>query len=224
MTVWEWLGALWRRWPVLVVGLLCTASAVYLVHKRTVSWEACASVIVGAPNTPSSPNQYNDPEASLVAATGLITDKLQAPQVQQRLQAEGATATYQAVMHNTGTTETVSYDEPEMDVCATSPDPAMALRTTNAVVAEFGALMRSGQVAAHVAPKNFLTESVLAAPGAIPEAGRPSQAYLGVGVIGLVATASIAVWSDQYLRRRQRRRGRADVPGPGAGAQVLRSR
>lgn len=212
MTVWEWLAALRRRWPLLLVGLLCTMCAVWLVHKRPISWEACASVIVGAPTTPSNPNGYNDPQASLVAATGLITAKLQAPQVQQQLQAEGATGTYQAVVHNTGTTETVSYDEPEMDVCATALDPGMALRTANAVVAKFHVLLHAGQVAAHVPPKSFLTETVLAAPGSVPEDGRPSQAYLGVGIVGLIATATGAVWTDQYLRRRRRRRVRQQHP------------
>jgi hypothetical protein len=205
MTVWEWLGALRRRWPVLVVGLLCTMCAVWLVHKRQVSWEACASVIVNAPTTPSNPNAYNDPQASLVAATGLITLKLQSPQVQEQIRAAGATGTYQAVVHNTGTTETVAYSEPEMDVCATSSDPEMAVRTTNAVVAKFHALLHAGQIAAHVPRRYFLAESVLAAPGAVPEDGRPSQAYLGVGTIGLIATVTCALWTDQYLRRRRRR-------------------
>jgi hypothetical protein len=204
MTVWEWLGALQRRWPVLVVGLLCTMCAVYLVHKRPVSWQACGSVIISAPTTPTSPNAYNDPQASLVAATGLITLTLQSPQIQQQIRATGATGNYQAVVHNTGTTETVAYSEPEMDVCATSLDPEMAVQTTNAVVAEFHSLLHAGQVEAHVPPKYYLSETVLAAPGSVPEAGRPTQAYLGVGIFGLVATATCAVWTDRYLRRRRR--------------------
>lgn len=203
MTIWEWRAAMKRRWPVLVVGLLCTVCAVWAVHKRPVSYQACASVIVGAPTTTTNPNIYNNTQASLVVATGLITEELQSAPVQQRLRAGGAAATYQAQMHNNGTVETPAYWEPEMDMCASSPDPEMSVHTSNAALAEFGILLRAREVAAHVAPRDFLTESLLASPGAVPEEGRSSQAYLGVGVLGLIATAASALWVDEYLRRRR---------------------
>lgn len=209
MTVWAWLAAMQRRWPVLVVGLLCTICAVYAVHKRHISFQACGSVVVGAPKSPISPNVYNNTQGSLVAATGLITDELQSSAVRQQLWAEGATAAYQAQVHNTGTTETPAYGEPEMDVCASSREPEVSLRTANAVLAEFGTLLRERELAAHVAPKDFLTDGVLASPGLVAETGRSSQAYLGVGVLGLIATAATALWADRYLRHlRWRRRAR----------------
>ena len=202
VTIWEWRSALLRRWLVLTIGLLCTVCVVYVVHKRPVSFESCGSVVVGAPKTPARPNVYNNTEGSLVAATGLITDELQSASVQQQILAGGATGTYQAQVHNTGTTETPAYSEPEMDVCAYSINPVMSLRTSNAVLTEFGNLLRDREVAAHVQPQYFLTENVLAAPGPAPESGRPSQAYLGVGLIGLIISLSVALWIDRYLRRR----------------------
>jgi hypothetical protein len=203
MTIWQWLAAMRRRWPVLVVGLLCTVCAVWAVHKRPVSYEACGSVIVGAPTTPLNPNTYNNIQASLIAAVGLITTELQSSTMEQQLRANGDTATYQAQMHNTGTTETPVYGEPEMDVCASALDPVTPLKTVDAVQAEFGTLLRTRETAAHVASKYFLKESVLASPGSAPVLGRPSQAYLGVGALGLIATASSALWVDQYLLRRR---------------------
>lgn len=204
MTIWEWSAAMQRRWAVLLIGFVCMICVVYAVHKRHIMFQACGSVVVGAPSSPLRPNLYNNTRNSLVAATGLITDELQSPTVQQQLRADGATATYQAQVHNTGTTETPQYSEPEMDVCAYSRDPAMALRTTHAVLAEFGAILRGREEAANVTPQNFLTESVLAAPGVAAEAGHSSQAYLAIGVIGLVVSITGAVWTDEYLRRRRR--------------------
>jgi hypothetical protein len=206
VTIWEWLTAVLRRWPVLLVGMLCTISIMYAIHKRPVSFQACGSIIVGAPATPTSPNVYNNTEGSLVAATGLITEELQSATVQSKLRAEGATGAFQAQVHNTGTTETPAYSEPEMDVCATSTDPGVALGTSNAVLAEFDALLRSREVAAHVPAQFYLTEKVLASPGSVAETGRPSQAYLAVFMLGAIVTVAAALWTDQYLRRRKLRR------------------
>jgi hypothetical protein len=206
VTVWEWVTAILRRWPVLVVGLLCTVCAVWAVHKRPISYQSCGSVLVSGPTSSNGANVYGNPQASLIVATGLITTELQSPTVRQRLVADGVAGNYQAQMHNTGTSETPAYGEPEMDVCATARDPETSLRTSHAVLAEFGALLRAREVAAHVAPKYFLTSSILAYPDAVSLTGRSSQAYFGVGLIGLIATLASALWIDLYLRRRRQKR------------------
>lgn len=210
VTTWQWLAVMRRRWPVLVIGLLCTVCAVWAVHKRPISYQACGSIIVGAPTTQIHPNIYNNGQGSLVAAVGLVTEELQSPTAQQDLRAHGATAIYQAQMHNTGTTETPSYREPEMDACAYSRDPQMSVHTADAALTEFGAVLHAREVAAHVDRRYFMTVTVLAAPGAVADAGRPSQAYLGVGVIGLILAITGALWTDQYLLRRQHR-ARQDI-------------
>jgi hypothetical protein len=218
VTVWEWLAALLRRWPVVVIGLLCTVVAVWLVHKRPIAYEACGSVSVGAPRTKVNPNVYDNLDGSLVVATGLITQELMTQQVQQQVSAEGLTASYQAQVLNTGSTEVPSYSVPEMDMCASSYSPEMSLRTADAVIGEFGALLRAHQVAAHVPSRLFLTDRELAAPGSVPMLGRPSQAYLAVAVMGLIITVAGTLWIDQLLRRRApRRRGRRRA-GWSAGA------
>jgi hypothetical protein len=224
VTIWQWSAAMQRRWLVLLIGFLCMTCVVWAVHKRHVTFEACGSVVVGAPPSPVVPNLYNNNTGgSLVVATGLITDELQSPTVQQQLRAGGATAAYQAQVHNTGTTETPAYSEPEMDVCAYSQDPALALRTDNAALVEFGAILRGREEAALVPPKYFLTENVLAAPGVTAEAGHSSQAYLAIGVIGLAVSITCAVWTDEYLGRRRRRAHLTVAPPAVAPTGLVRS-
>jgi hypothetical protein len=216
MTVWQWLATLRLRWPVVVIGLICTAVAVLLVHKRPIAYQACASVAVVAPKTAVAPNVYYNQLNSLVVTTQLITDQVSTSQVQQRLSSEGLSASYQAQVLNTGTTEMPSYSVPEMNVCASSYSSEMSLRTTDAVVQEFGTILHTNQVAAHVPPGSFVTVTVIAAPASLPVTGRPSQAYLGVGAIGLLVTGASAVWADRWLRRRARSAG-------GWGAWVARN-
>jgi hypothetical protein len=220
MTIWEWLTALLRRWPVLVIGMLCTMAAVYLVHKRAIVYESCASVIMAAPRSPQFPNIYADPNASLVVATGVISTQLMSGQMQQHFRANGLTADYQAQVHNTGTTETPAYSEPEMDVCSSSYSPTMSVRTTGAVLKEFGAILRQRQLAAHIKPEYRVTDVVIASTAALPVLGRPSQAYLGVGVLGLTCTAAAALWLDRYSRHRAQRRRAARRARAMAGRQA----
>jgi hypothetical protein len=205
VTVWEWLAAMLRRWPILLAGVVGTVGAVVLVHGRLIAYQSCGSVLVTAPKTFAYPNIYNNPRGSLVAATGLIVQELSSDQVQQKLTSQGLTASYQVVVHNTGTTETPAYSEPLMDVCASSYDPGMAQRTTDALIKEFGAILQERQASAHVKSKSRLTDAVVVAPSPAPLTGRPSQAYLGVGISGLIITAALALWTDLF-RRRQRRR------------------
>lgn len=206
MTIWEWLTALLRRWPILLAGILCTMGAVVLVHGRPIAYEACGSVVVSAPKTLTYPNIYNNLRGSLVAATGLIVQELTSAPVQRHLMSEGLAPSYQAEVHNTGTVETPGYTEPLMDVCTSSYDSGLALRTSNAVIREFGTILRTRQASAHVPRKSLLTDTVIVKPGAQPVTGRPSQAYLGVGLMGLIITGVVALWSDQLVRRRKRLR------------------
>jgi hypothetical protein len=202
VTIWEWLTALMRRWPFVLIGLLCTLVAVYLVHKRPIAYQACGSVTVGAPRTKASPNVYYSQQASLVAVTGLATEQVMSQQVQDRLSADGLTAGYQAQVLNTGSSETPAYSVPEMDMCASSYSSEMSERTAKAVIGDFDAFLRSRQAASHVPRRYFLTETEIAAPLPEPVTGRPSQAYLGVGAIGLIITGAGTLWIDQFLRRR----------------------
>jgi hypothetical protein len=206
MTIWDCLAAMVRRWPFLVVGLLCTAGAVALVHERPIGYEACGSVIVTAPRSPSFPNIYNNAHGSLVISTALITQDLMSSNMRGQLERAGSTADYQAQVHNTGTTETPAYGEPEMDVCSSSYDPVMSLHTTNAVITKFGQILMARQEQAHVASRFLLHDSVLVAPSETAILGRPSLAYLGTALIGVICTAAGTLWIDEILRGRARRR------------------
>lgn len=210
-----WLAALARRWPILLVGIICTAFAVLLVHKRPIAYQACGDVAVAQPRTASFPNIYDNPDSPAITTTDEIAQLLMSDQIQQMLDARGLTATYQAQLVNLGNGQGPIYTEPLASVCASSYDSELSLRTADAVITEFGALLHDRQVAAHAASASFLTPVVIVKAALAPVTGRPSQAYLGVAALGLTGTAACALWTDQLLRRR-RSRGRHADRGPGA--------
>jgi hypothetical protein len=191
----------------LLIGFLCTVSAVLLVHKRPIAYQSCGDVMVAEPITPTSPNIYDDPDNPPIATTSVITQELMSDQTQRMLAAEGLTASYNAEPVNLGTGQAPVYSEPLATVCASSYNSQLSLRTADAVVTQFGVLLRARQAAAHVAPQSLLTDAVIVMPATLPVLGRPSQAYLGVAAIGFTCTAVGALWADERLMRRKRAKG-----------------
>jgi uncharacterized SAM-binding protein YcdF (DUF218 family) len=221
VTAREWLALMRRRWLVLAAVFVVTLAAVVLVHKRPIVYEDCASVAATAPPTKLSPNAYTNTQQSLVSATGVVTTELSSEQVQQRLQAEGLTASYTAQVHNTGPSETPAYLEPLADLCTSSYNSALSLRTVQALVVQFGVILRDRQMALHVPKASLATETVIAPASSQPITGRPSQAYVGVLVIGVILAIALAAWTDQFMRRREQRAG-SGPPGPSSGSRERR--
>lgn len=212
MTAAEWLATLRRRWLVLAAGLLCTMGAVVLVHGRPIVYYGCASVAGTAPPTGMDPNAYSDARHSLVELIGIVTLELTSDQTQQNFRTAGFTAAYTAQVHNTGTTETPGYSEPLADLCASSYNPTLTASTIQALITRFGKVLHERQAAVHVPAGSFVTETVISPPSIQPVTGRPSQAYVGVGLFGLACALTLTVWTDRYRRRE---RGSAARPqGP----------
>jgi hypothetical protein len=205
MTVSGFLAVLRRRWLVVALVLMCTVVALALVHKRPIDYQACASVALITPKTSDFPNVYDNTQASLVATTGLVTEKVMSPATQRQLAAQGMTASYDAEVLNTGTDASPTFTEPLTTVCSTSYNAAVAGNTTDAVVASFGEILRTVQADAKVSPRDFITAKVIVPSTPLAILGRPSQALLGVGLIGLTLAISLAMWTDTFMRRRSQR-------------------
>jgi hypothetical protein len=207
MSARELVAAIRRRWYVLAVLLLCTVAAVLAVHKRPISYVTCNALFVTQPSVHVNPNIYTDESGSLDTMTGLVTRALMSSAEQQQLRSAGFGA-YDAEMTNTGSNENPAYGEPSLQICSTSTDPDLAVRTVAAASERYQAIMRQRQAEQQVPAKLRIGVTVIASPYAAPIKGRPSQAYLGVMLFGLVAAVPVTLWSDPVL---ERRRGRSPI-------------
>jgi hypothetical protein len=79
------------------------------------------------------------------------------------------------------------------------------VRTVAAASGRYQEIMRQRQLEQQVPDKLRIGVTVIASPFAAPIKGRPSQAYLGVLLFGLVAGIPVTLWSDPVLERRPRR-------------------
>jgi hypothetical protein len=203
VTVWTWLEVLRRRWLVLTAVLMCTAAVMVLVQKRTIQYQACASVALVAPKSTTFPNVYEYLQTSLIITTSVVTQKVMSPEVQQELKAAGLTATYDAELLNSGNGNYPAYTEPLMNLCSFSSNPLLALDTSNGVIARFGTILRDLQQQRGILPSGQVTEKIIASPSVTPLLGKKLQALIGVGLTGLLAAISIAMWSDSILGERR---------------------
>lgn len=220
MTPRQLIGTLRRRWYVLAIAALCTAVGIGAVHKRSLVYQGCSALFVTAPQTHQAPNVYTNQQDSLDVTTGVVTRAVMSSAVQAQLRSEGFTATYDAEQTNTGSNENPAYGQPTLQICASSKNPAMAVRTTQAAIGQFRTILHDRQLAQHVAPRGMIGVTVIASPYPQPVLGRPSQALIGVALLGLVGGLALALWSDPLLKRWQRRKaasrsaGHALVPHP----------
>jgi hypothetical protein len=217
MTAREMIAVLRRRWYVLAAAGLCTIVGAAAVHKRPIMFQACNALFVTAPSTHANPNAYTNENTSLVATAGVATRAVMSSQVQQAIRSRGLTGSYDAEMTNTGSNENPAFGEPTLQICSTSPDPAMAISTTNGATKQFQQILFQRQAAQHVAPESMITVALVAEPAALPILGHPSQAYLGVGLLGLVGGVALTLWSDPFLSRRQRGKAGQSRARPAAG-------
>lgn len=208
MTAREFVARLRRRWYVLVIFAFCTMGAVWAVHQRPISYLACDDLFVTAPTTKVNPNVYTNEAGSLDTMTGLVTRAVMSQAAQDRVRSKGLTAGYDAEMTNTGSNENPLYGEPSLQICSTSTDPVMAIRTMNGATRQFQMILYQRQAAQHVTSGLLMRVEVVASPAAVPIDGRPSQAYLGVAIMGLVSGVAVALWTDPLLERLRRRKTR----------------
>ena len=206
MTPRQLMATLRRRWYVLAIAALCTLVGMGAVHKRTIAYQACSALFVTAPTTNQAPNVYTNLQDSLDVTTGMVTRAVMSSTVQAQLRSVGLTAPYDAEMTNTGSNENPAYGEPTLQICASSADPALAMRTTDGATRQFQTILHDRQAAEGAGPNSMISVSVIAPPAAEPILGRPSQALVGVALLGIVGGLALTLWSDPLLRIWQRRR------------------
>ena len=206
MTAGEWAATLCRRWYVMLGVLLCTAGVLFAVQGRTITYRGCDQLFLGAPPLPWNKNVLTGSNASVAMVTGMVTEEMNSEQVRDQIRAAGYPTYYNMLMTNTGESRFPSYTSPTLHICVSSPSQQAVLRTNAVASQKFITLLAQMQTARQVKTKSQITVTRLAQAVPEPIAGRPSQAYFGVALIGLLLAVAVALWSDPALTRWQQRR------------------
>jgi len=202
VTAIEWLAALRRRWYVLVLVALCTGAASWAVHSRTIAYEGCEGLYISGPI--QATRAYLNGNLSMVDVTGIVTETVMSQSVQQRLWSSGVARDYSVALTNAGDPRFPSYTQPTVQICATSTSMQGALQSVDEVASEFRMILRQMQSEQHVPSSLLISAIAIIPPASAPVIGRPSQAELGVLLIGLMGGIALMLRTDRILRRRQR--------------------
>jgi Mrp family chromosome partitioning ATPase/capsular polysaccharide biosynthesis protein len=147
MTLRDYLGVLWRRkWVILLVVVVATASAYFFSARQAKQYEAKADLIyeqqldVSNPLTGQSYTDTNERNLELRSVGSIIAS----PDMKQRAAAElqqhgqpGAGFKVTAAPVSDSTTGSTSGDSNVVRITATSGDPALAAAAANAFASEF---------------------------------------------------------------------------------------
>ena len=189
-----------RRRYVLLLALLCTITGLWAVHKRPITYAGCEALYLAGP--PSASNTYLDDDPSLAITTGMVTQTMMSQPMQQELRTSKLGASYTVIQTNTGDIRWPSYSLPTLQVCSYARSSQTVLLTVNMVTDKFRSVLYEMQLDQRTRPRSFIVADTFAPAVPYPILGRPSQAYLGVILIGLIGGIGLTLLLDPILRRR----------------------
>lgn len=210
MTAVEWLAALRRRWYILIFAILCTGMVAWAVHSRIISYQGCEGLYLSPPATATSAYLDHNPlygAPSVIVATAIVTQTMMSQPMHQELSRAGVPSSYSVVMTNTGDPRFPTYSQPTLQICVAAASSQSTLQSIETVANRLRAALSNMQSQQGIPSDSFITAEIIVPPSSGPVIGRPSQAELGVLLVGLLVGIALTVRTDQFMRR-----GRSSLP------------
>lgn len=201
------LGALRRRWYILLAGMLASLLLVAQAAKPHGAYETAAAMLFFPPISRINPNGYTDGGGNVITAAAFVAARMQAPEVKADLAAKGIVKTYTVVMHNSGNQFADNFDRAAIDIRVSGPDLATTSRSLQLVATKIRSELDAAQIQTHVDRREWIrTQLSPDDPTILLVRGNRMRAAAASLVLGVMVTIVVAVGLDDRLRRRQARR------------------
>jgi hypothetical protein len=219
MTTADVLALLWRRWYVVLLGLLVTVFAVQDVRQiEPVYWSQAEVTLVG-PRDPDGPNELTGTTKSLIAMAGLVVADVEGedapPAVSDRVDLPGLGIRdgWEVRLPNAGGQWEPDFNRPVVDAQVVASSPQEAAARLTALVARVRATLESRQADDGIPSHSRIRTSVsLDDVRVVGLSGSTTRASAMVLLLGLAASVGLAMAVDAAHRRwRQWRRRQAGV-------------
>lgn len=196
------LRILVRRWYVVLPTLAITVLGMTgLARSSEPVYEVSGSMILLVPNQANAAgdvarNPYLDLSGSLVTTAQAVADLLNGPTVRRELVADGHEATY----------EVVPADRlPTLSFRTSSPAPDGAVATAQALVRKAGERLQRLQDAVGAPADQRIAPTILREPSTpVSSSGRVNRGLAAVGVLGALASLSLALIAENLASRTRR--------------------
>ncbi|MFE4257800.1 hypothetical protein, partial [Streptomyces sp. NPDC056883] len=202
----ELFRTLRRRWYVLVLAAVLAAAGALQVLRPTTTYVSTAIVVLKPPVTGNQPNQLANLQPPLAAVSLAAVQQLDSSDGEAELRAAGVLGTYRLIPRNSGTSVTPRYLIPSLQIQAQHTDPATADRSVLKVVEVYGKHLSDMQAEQQIPAAGRMSVTLLVPPSAVAQLGTKSRGLAGTAVLALVAGTACALWTDQLLAGRARRR------------------
>jgi len=209
MDVTGWIGALRRRWILVIVLLLPTLFAAAAVAAQPGPYQAESEVAM-VPSKQSAKLTGGNPflsfSGSILVTTDLVRREVVAPQAAQRLAARGFPSSYQVV-------DDPDPSAPVLDITVTGSSPSLVLQTLGAVNGAVKSTLAAVQ--ANVKPADEMTSIVLSTDSqATLDVAHKARRVLAVLGAGLAIAIVLPLFVDAIGARRRRDAGEDSMPYP----------
>lgn len=218
LTGWDMVKAMWRRWPVVVLGVVVTVALIRFDKPETVYWAKFPVTVVAPPN-PVGPKTLEDVGGEPIAAASMLIQLINAGRTGPRsvspdatLYGEGKRSAVSAQLHDAGGQWGSRVDDPIIDIEAVDDDPTKVRAEILNEVARLGRQLNDLQDQLAVVPSQRL--SIYAPPTEInvwQVAGSRVRAMASTLVLGVATIGFIVYWLEMRGSRvRRLRRSRSD--------------
>jgi hypothetical protein len=217
MTLWDVIGALLRRWPIVLVGAVLTAFFGHLAAAdRSVYWTR-TEVVFLAPTSRLYPNQLNTTSEDLIITAGVVAKKVDGPakilkfaSTDANLIGEGVREGWSVLLPDTGGQWAPLFASQTLVVEVVGPSPEWVAAKRQALIDRIVAKLAALQRQQGVAPRNAITTTIAPPAGVISQvSGSRLRAVAMTGILGIGTTFGAVVVLEARRRRRDAARERA---------------
>jgi hypothetical protein len=198
-------GVIWRRWYLVLAGMLLTAAVGAGAVHTPDHYLASEVLVIQPPVSAFAPNPMTGLYPSMAVTAAAVANRLNTPDAHEMFRSLGVTGTYSFEPRNTGTNQEPRYVIASMTITNLAGDEQGGLRGLEVLSSTFEKELKQLQDAWNVAKDLRITVALLVPATATLLPHSPVRSLVGVALVGAVCTAAILLWVDEIVRRRRDR-------------------
>ncbi|WP_199245802.1 hypothetical protein [Leifsonia sp. AG29] len=211
MTLWDFFRACLRRWPIVLVGLLCTVLAGYLAISDKGVYYTRTQLVFLAPSSTYYPNTLATQSEDIIDTAGVVAKRITGPGQQTKYASPDVTLIgigirdgWSLVVPDTGGQWGTNFESQILNLDIVAPDRATVERRQTDLIERVKKELDAIQREKHVAPINDITVTTAPRSTVIYHVGGSRPRALGMAlVLGLGVTAGAVIAVEGISRRRR---------------------
>ncbi|GIF38708.1 hypothetical protein [Actinoplanes xinjiangensis] len=217
-------GVLRRRWYVILAGALITMAVAVPAIRTQDRFLASEVLMTQPPVSQYAPNPVTGLYPSIAITAAAVASRLNTADAQDDFFSKGVTGTYRFEPRNTGTRQEPRYVIGSMSITYITTDEEESLRGLQVLRVTFEEELKAMQDEWNVKKDLRITVVSLVPPTSSLLTHSSIRSAMGVGILGVLLSTAVALWTDDFISRRRwraaRRLSTADSPNrPGTLAR-----